>query len=149
MSHSCESFVAPFIIEDFYCHSHTEQSPLDMETLEHGIYALEMFNEDREEDIEQDKIEFTDKIVIFKETGWLSYKDDTFCAADGNIFAYVWRKGDYILQVANTSQYNNVGEVELSAIAKDRASLKEFAKDFNIDLTKHPIRTNRAFQRWG
>lgn len=63
-----------------------------------------------------------------------------------NIFVAVIRNGDKAIYGINSSQYSNVGEVEMVYFADDENHLQDFLNDFFPGETYD---SNAAVQQWG
>jgi len=64
-----------------------------------------------------------------------------------NIWAAVLRKGDQSVYALNSSQYNNVGEHELTVFADDLEALVDFCNDAGLDCFK--IESPGVVEQWG
>lgn len=64
-----------------------------------------------------------------------------------NIYATVLRKNDQTVYALNSSQYNNVGEHELTVFADDLESLVDFCNATGLDSFK--IESPGVVEQWG
>lgn len=61
-----------------------------------------------------------------------------------------WEKGDFRVWLLNESQYNNVGEYEITVCANNEESIREFLTDFATMFPK-PVKIiqDKICIRWG
>ena len=81
--------------------------------------------------------------------GWVIKKVDSGweqCVDVKEIYVTVIRKGDKLVYGVNSSQYNNVGEVEMTYFADDESHLQDFLNDF---FPGEAYEDNVAVQQWG
>lgn len=99
------------------------------------------------------QLEDADNLVV---GGWQlsSTCEDAPCLKGIWISGPVWVKGIHKVWLLNESQYNNVGSYEVTAIAENEESLKEFSKDFGhmfyrYSKTQPKIESNVPVVCWG
>lgn len=87
----------------------------------------------------------------YEVNGWLAKKSDDH---DGwetldrkNIWATILRKGEQAVYALNSSQYNNVGEHELTIFADDLEALVDFCNDTGLDSFQ--IESPGVVEQWG
>ena len=81
--------------------------------------------------------------------GWVIKRvgnDWETCVDVRGIYVTVIRKDDKLIYGVNSSQYNNVGEVEMAYFADDECQLLDFLNDF---FPGESYQDNVAVQQWG
>lgn len=139
MGHSVGADVVPFVLHDIlvvgHCdswdHLTEEQAKLiDPENWASGFLLPRGKERDfLEENPHREAVARGWKIHLFTDNP--KHEDIDFGKKE-RIWAHVWRKGDHMVGIMNESEYCDIGEVHLSIVANDRASIEAFKKDFEL-----------------
>lgn len=93
--------------------------------------------------------DFMDSIRDLEINGW-KWMDDSDCGRKRIIHAHEWKKDNLRIWLVNESQYNNVGEYEITVVADDDASIQEFLKDFaSMFRVSARVDQDKIILQWG
>jgi hypothetical protein len=147
MSHSCTSDVVPFIV-----HNICESQDGDDEASK--MICPEVWVENFGSDEQLEKFDETGECDIGLIRGWRLVEVAATLGKRGRLYGNKFEKDGNVVFVLNESQYNNVGEYEMSVAGNDRESIHVFLKDFNDMLSDYgrnhaKIEEMDSAEQWG
>lgn len=123
MGHHVHSCVAPFVVSSFF----TGDSS-DVESDKRISFLC------NPEGIMEGESQW-DSSEKFELNGWerTHYESEQHKQFENQMITEHWFKGEHNVFILNESEFNHIGEFDVSIVSKDRESLELFCEDLNVD----------------